>query len=115
MSQTSRSGHVGTRSLADSDTTELGYALRLVLRTQPRSGAWTAVRWFRVPSPRAATPVGLSPIGRLSQGSSFLATLGWRPESRWDSLLEREPALEFRDDIFSVIKPKLRAGQQRPD
>ena len=37
---------------------------------------------------RAATPLGLWVCGPLSQGSSFLATLGWRPESRWDSALE---------------------------
>jgi len=23
-------------------------------------------------------------IGTLTQGSSFVATLGWRPQSRWD-------------------------------
>ena len=37
---------------------------------------------------RAATPLGLLVHGPFSQGSSFLATLGWRPESRWDSTLE---------------------------
>ncbi len=46
------------------------------------------------------TPTGLRPLRQLarhnpvgvgasmdcvSQGSSFLATLGWRPKSRWDS------------------------------
>jgi len=33
----------------------------------------------------AATPLGLLANGPLSQGSSFLATLGFEPESRWDS------------------------------
>ena len=36
-------------------------------------------------TPQSATPLGLFPGARPSQGSSFLATLGWRPESRWDS------------------------------
>src|SRR6186713_632406 len=36
----------------------------------------------------AATPLGLSPVGAISQGSSRLATLGLGPESRWDSTLE---------------------------
>jgi hypothetical protein len=33
----------------------------------------------------AATPSGLSSTGPFSQGSSDLATLGWVPESPWDS------------------------------
>ena len=37
---------------------------------------------------RAATPLGLWTCDALSQGSSFLATLGFEPESRWDSSLE---------------------------
>ena len=32
----------------------------------------------------AATPLGLTVAGRFSQGSSRLATLGWRTQSRWD-------------------------------
>ncbi len=41
-------------------------------------------------SRRAATPLGLCAIGTHSQGSSFLATLGFVPESRWDSPKRRE-------------------------
>ena len=33
---------------------------------------------------RDATPLGLTNIPVLTQGSSFLATLGWRTQSRWD-------------------------------
>ena len=33
---------------------------------------------------RAATPLGLFAFGHVSQGSSFLATLGFAPESLWD-------------------------------
>ena len=33
---------------------------------------------------RGATPLGLRTFPDLPQGSSFLATLGWRPQSRWD-------------------------------
>ena len=39
-------------------------------------------------SRRAATPLGLLTCDALTQGSSCLATLGFEPESRWDSLLE---------------------------
>jgi hypothetical protein len=31
-----------------------------------------------------ATPLGLEPSASSTQGSSFLATLGWRTQSRWD-------------------------------
>src|SRR5205823_2430732 len=34
---------------------------------------------------RAATPLGLIPFTAISQGSSFLATLGFGSESLWDS------------------------------
>ena len=33
----------------------------------------------------ATTPLGLWGGGAFPQGSSFLATLGFEPESRWDS------------------------------
>jgi hypothetical protein len=33
----------------------------------------------------AATPLGLDGSGSFSQGSSEAATLGWKPESRWDT------------------------------
>ena len=36
----------------------------------------------------AATPLGLWAGGAVSQGSSCLATLGFEPESLWDSALE---------------------------
>ena len=36
--------------------------------------------------PRGHNPVGVENIfGSVTQGSSFLATLGFAPESRWDS------------------------------
>jgi hypothetical protein len=37
---------------------------------------------------RAATPLGLSAFCHISQGSSLLATLGFVPESLWDSSQE---------------------------
>ena len=37
-----------------------------------------------VPTHVAATPLGLTVTGRFSQGSSWLATLGWRMQSLWD-------------------------------
>src|SRR5438105_11124993 len=41
----------------------------------------------------AATLSGLGALRAGTQGSSFLATLGWRPESRWDS---KRPTLWVR-------------------
>ena len=36
----------------------------------------------------AATPLGFFALAAMTQGSSFLATLGFRSESLWDSALE---------------------------
>ena len=36
------------------------------------------------PRELAATPLGLKTFRFVTQGSSFLATLGWRTQSRWD-------------------------------
>jgi len=52
---------------------------------------------------RAATPLGLFALGHVSQGSSFLATLGFEPESRWDS------TLEFQKNI--TAKANLRVAE----
>ena len=41
----------------------------------------------RLPTP-AATPLGLAMKWPVTQGSSFLATLGWRPQSHWDWPME---------------------------
>jgi len=38
-------------------------------------------------SEMATTPLGLLVFGSITQGSSFLATLGFKPESLWDSPL----------------------------
>ena len=37
----------------------------------------------RIATAAAATPLGLVRIWHVSQGSSFLATLGWRTKRRW--------------------------------
>src|SRR6266568_8924711 len=42
----------------------------------------------------ATTPLGLFGLAAMSQGSSFLATLGFRPESLWDSVLELRKGIE---------------------
>jgi hypothetical protein len=42
-------------------------------------------------------------LGHVSQGSSFLATLGFEPESRWDS------TLEFQKNI--TAKANLRVAE----
>src|SRR6266496_1526901 len=43
----------------------------------------------------AATPSGLKSMRQATQGSSFLATLGWRTQSRWDSRTAGFPALRL--------------------
>ncbi len=90
---------------------------KLVVRQSRRDGviqlrvARTELPWVAVdtvfnpngvaPHPRrSATPLGLLAHDRSSQGSSFLATLGFKPESRWDSVLGF-----FK---FSCTKPKCR-------
>jgi len=55
----------------------------------PRN-AKPAVRWQP-----AATLSGLNNFGLFSQGSSLLATLGWRTESLWDSKTRRN----YRDPM----------------
>ena len=42
----------------------------------------------------AKTPLGLFGLAAISQGSSFLATLGFGPESFWDSVLEIPKRIE---------------------
>ena len=50
---------------------------------------------------RAATPLGLVAFGDVSQGSSFLATLGFEPESRWDSARAFSKVLKTRPSYAS--------------
>ena len=52
-------------------------------------------------SPKVATPLGLLAGGAVSQGSSCLATLGFEPESRWDS------TGEFPKGIRACLKSKI--------
>jgi hypothetical protein len=40
---------------------------------------------------RDTTPLGLKTFTHSTQGSSYLATLGFEPESRWDSPMELQP------------------------
>src|SRR6185369_16075665 len=49
-------------------------------KTKPQRGFGFGER-----APRVATPLGLFFCAPLTQGSSFLATLGFVTESRWDS------------------------------
>src|SRR6266704_5874987 len=50
--------------------------------SQPQRGCGLVA----LPLPLATTLSGLSSIRRISQGSSFLATLGFVAESLWDSM-----------------------------
>jgi hypothetical protein len=52
----------------------------------------------------AATPLGLLIYGPVSQGSSCLATLGFKPESRWDSKPAFPKALG--SDLIRARSPK---------
>ena len=49
-----------------------------------------------IPHRRATTPLGLLASDRFSQGGSFLATLGFTPESPWDSSLELPKGITTR-------------------
>jgi hypothetical protein len=47
------------------------------------------------PATKAATPLGLGELNStVTQGSSCLPTLGWWPESRWDSPMTANPVRE---------------------
>src|SRR6266568_5911840 len=46
---------------------------------------------------RAVTPLGLFAFGHVSQGSSFLATLGFESESLWDSSLKFPKGVRAND------------------
>ena len=59
---------------------------------------------------RAAAPLGLCSFNPVSQGSSSLATLGWRPESRWDSAWELPQPIAPNPDI----SPAGRKGETPP-
>ena len=43
------------------------------------------------PSESAATPLGLNTAATMTQGSSFLTTLGWRTQSLWDNRFRLAP------------------------
>src|SRR6267154_2717193 len=52
----------------------------------------------------ATTPLGLFGLAAMSQGSSFLATLGFRPESLWDSVLEFPKGIRLADhDVHQLF------------
>jgi hypothetical protein len=78
-----------------------------------------------------ATPLGLLAVTRVSQGSSFLATLGWRSQSLWDCRnagfsigradssvaldVRKEPVLVGRSQIaFTLFRPSLRDLEVQP-
>ena len=50
----------------------------------------------------AATPLGLWFTATVSQGSSCLATLGYEPESLWDSTVEFPKGIHFSDEAQNV-------------
>ena len=52
---------------------------------------------------KAAAPLGLLPGVADSQGSSFFATLGWEPESLWDSTSEFPKGIIF--NLVNQVMP----------
>ena len=60
---------------------------------------------------RAATPLGLFAVGHVSQGSSFLTTLGYEPESLWDSSLDIFPSHQGR--VVNFTDPQLQKCYDR--
>ena len=59
----------------------------------------------------AATPLGLFAVGHVSQGSSFLTTLGYEPESLWDSSLDIFPSHQGR--VVNFTDPQLQKCYDR--
>ncbi|GDY20554.1 hypothetical protein LBMAG56_18990 [Verrucomicrobiota bacterium] len=57
---------------------------------------------------RAATPLGLMPRPTKTQGSSFLATLGWRPQSRWDWDATVSPNIPFHASLLSTVPRNIK-------
>ncbi len=59
---------------------------------------------------RGATPLGLKNFTATTQGSSFLATLGWMTQSRWDCRNQKtsrsasDPLLEFNQQAARTRK-----------
>jgi len=71
-------------------------------RGSPR--AWLSTPTGLCPSfdAKAATPLGLLRCAGGSQGSSFLATLGFDAESRWDLDCEYPKGIEARTDSVNL-------------
>jgi hypothetical protein len=112
------SGNSRVESQRDSDSKPMVARNELPWETWPKPtnpngvAAW---KWFD-----GATPSGLKEPGTCTQGSSFLATLGWTPQSRWDCLLAHHFwicarlwfLMEFSGSIDLSTKPVLHDGQR---
>ena len=65
--------------------------------------AVAAIPFSSIAPGSSQNPVGVDPnLDSFTQGSSYVATLGWRPESRWDS---RQAANPVRADSSFIIQP----------
>ena len=62
-----------------------------------------AARWWL----RDTTPSGLKTVRTPTQGSSFLATLGWRPQSLWDCRTAGPPAVPHGSGLARNIRKAL--------
>src|SRR5687767_12164054 len=80
-------GHGGHRGRERSRNQKHGDTKKSAYAGFDRAGIWTLSA--QTPGRMATTiplrrnPVGVVGVGRFSQGSSFLATLGFGTESRW--------------------------------
>jgi len=75
-----------------------------------RANEFTTPTGLRLFHPRNRhNPVGVENIlASPSQGSSFLATLGWRTESRWDSERPARCSADFQSAVSRICNPQCR-------
>src|ERR1035441_1646480 len=97
---------------------DCGLQPRVARNELPWVGVRTVFNPNGVVSPgrhRAATPLGLFPATRFSQGSSSLATLGFVPESLWDSSLEIPQGITLTPSISYAARNAARAERRFPN
>jgi hypothetical protein len=70
-----------------------------ISRTQPQRGCGQS-KFNPKPPARPHPCCGWIFVGRTTQGSSFLATLGFETESRWDTWMLR---IEFNDPLHPLV------------